>query len=319
MHVETDLDLVCHFKHEVADGVVVLGLQAVDGGALPRWEPGAHVDLYLGSDGELVRQYSLCGHPDDRNSWIVAILREAEGRGGSRFAHDDLTVGTAIRARGPRNHFPFCPSQRVLFIGGGIGITPLIPMMAAAEAAGANWSLTYGGRTRTSMAFFGELAEQYGDRVTIWPQDTHGLLNLTELLGARQDDMQIYCCGPEALLNAVERASSRWPSSALHLERFAPKEVGDRLWHGSFEVEVLSSGHVLSVPPDRTVLQVLQDDGLFVDSSCEEGTCGSCEVAVVEGTIDHRDSVLTAEERNEGKAMMVCVSRAACPRLVLDI
>jgi ferredoxin-NADP reductase len=286
---------------------------------LPRWEPGAHVDLRLGAEGELVRQYSLCGDPADTSSWNVAVLREATGRGGSRHVHDDLAVGSTVKVRGPRNHFPFTSAPRYLFIGGGIGITPLLPMMAAADAAGADWSLTYGGRARGSMAFVEALEDAYGDRVTIWPQDSHGLIDLATLLGTPGRETHVYCCGPEPLLDAVESACAPWPAGALHIERFAPKELGERVLSGSFEVEVVSSGHVLTVAPEQTVLEVLQDDGVFVDSSCEEGTCGSCEVAVVDGAIDHRDSVLTREERDEGKLMMVCVSRAACPRLVLDL
>jgi ferredoxin-NADP reductase len=318
-HHEADLDLVVAYKVDVADGVTLLGLTARDGGHLPSWEPGAHIDLHLGADGDVVRQYSLCGQPSDRSTWSVAILREQNGRGGSRYAHDDLAVGATIAARGPRNHFPFAAAARYQFVAGGIGITPLIPMMEAAESSGIPWTLTYGGRTRESMAFVDDLIAMYGDKVTIWPQDTHGLLDLPGLLGSPQEGTQVYCCGPEPLLDAVEHSCSACAAGSLHVERFAPKAVGERVLSGSFEVEVLSNGHVLVVTPEQTVLEVLQNDGLFVDSSCEEGTCGTCEVAVVEGLIDHRDSVLTDEDRDEGKIMIVCVSRAACPRLVLDL
>jgi ferredoxin-NADP reductase len=318
-HLETDIDLVVQHKHDAADGVVVVGLCSAGGAPLPSWEPGAHVDLHLGADGAMVRQYSLCGDPDDRWGWRVAVLHEPAGRGGSRFVHDELAVGTTVRARGPRNHFPFRQSERYLFIGGGIGITPLIPMMATADANGAQWALAYGGRSRQSMAFVDELSATYGDRVNVCPQDTHGLLDLPALLGTPKPDTEVYCCGPEALLDAVESMCAGWPSGALHVERFAPKEVGERVFAGPFEVEIVSTGAVLTVAPEQTVLEVLQNSGLFIDSSCEEGTCGSCEVAVVDGAIDHRDSVLTEEERDEGKLMMVCVSRSACPRLVLDL
>jgi ferredoxin len=169
------------------------------------------------------------------------------------------------------------------------------------------------------MAFVDELVEIYGAHVVVHPQDTHGLLPLPTLLGTPVPDTHVYCCGPEPLLDAVESMCAGWPAGALHIERFAPKEVGERIVAGLFEVEIVSSGHILTVSPEQTVLEVLQNDGVFVDSSCEEGTCGSCEVAVVEGAIDHRDSILTAEEQDGGKLMMVCVSRAAGPRLVLDI
>jgi ferredoxin-NADP reductase len=319
-HLETDLDLVVLSRRDAADGVVTLDLGRPDGSLLPTWEPGAHVDLHLGTDGgAMVRQYSLCGDPADRARWRIAVLLESTGRGGSRCVHYELVAGSAVRARGPRNHFPFNSGGHYLFIGGGIGITPLIPMMNAATAAGAEWSLAYGGRSRQSMAFIDELVAAYGDHVVVHPQDTHGLLDLAGLLGTPLADTHVYCCGPGPLLDAVESMCAGWPSGALHIERFAPKAAGDRVVAGPFEVEVVSTGRVLTVAPEQTVLEVLQNNGLFVDSSCEEGTCGSCEVAVVDGAIDHRDSVLTAEERDEGKLMMVCVSRSACPRLVLDL
>jgi ferredoxin len=153
----------------------------------------------------------------------------------------------------------------------------------------------------------------------VHPHDVDGLIPLQTLLGTPLPDTHIYCCGPEPLLNAVESLCAGWPDDALHIERFAPKEVGEPVLAGSFEVEVVSTGHILTVTPQQSVLEVLQADGLFVDSACEEGTCGTCEVAVVDGAIDHRDSVLTAEEQAEGKLMLVCVSRAACTRLILDI
>jgi ferredoxin-NADP reductase len=232
-HLETNLDLVVRSRHDAAAGVVTLDLCTGDGSPLPSWEPGAHVDLHLGADGPdgtaMVRQYSLCGDPGDRSYWRVAVLREPAGRGGSRFVHDELVAGATVHVRGPRNHFPFRQSKRYLFIGGGIGITPLIPMMAAAGASGAQWTLAYGGRSRESMAFVDELVAAHGDRVSVCPQDSRGLLDLPALLGRPQPDTEVYCCGPEPLLAAVESMCAHWPTGALHVERFAPKEAGERV------------------------------------------------------------------------------------------
>ena len=169
-----------------------------------------------------MRQYSLCGPPADQHRWRIGVLLDEAGRGGSRRVHEALQVGNSVAVRGPRNHFPLHASPRYVFIAGGIGITPILPMITTAEAAGADWHLWYGGRSRSSMAFLEEL-EGYGDRVTLWPEDEKGLLPLGEMLGSPTDATLVYCCGPEGLLGAVEANCTSWPSGALHVERFAAK------------------------------------------------------------------------------------------------
>jgi ferredoxin-NADP reductase len=317
---ESDLEVVVADRQVVADGVVLLDLQDPGGGVLPAWDAGAHIDLVLPNG--LVRQYSLCGEPQDRQSWRVAVLRESGGRGGSKFIHDELRAGGTVRVRGPRNHFPLVPAQRYVFIAGGIGITPLIPMMTAASSAGADWQLIYGGRTRTSMAFVEQLVAEHGDRVAVRPQDTYGLLNLDALLGGPDglsDGTLVYCCGPGPLIDAVEQRCQALPTGLLHVERFAAGDAGEPVLHGSFEVQIASTGEALTVSPEESVLEVLRGNGIDIDASCEEGTCGTCETRVLDGQIDHRDFVLTTAEREQNALMMVCVSRAACPRVVLDL
>ena len=303
-------------KHEAAEGVVTLSLREVGDVPLPRWEPGAHVDLVL--DGAPTRQYSLCGDPADHHEYRVGILRDPEGRGSSRYVHDRLSVGDTVRVRGPRNNFSLVESPRYLFIAGGIGITPILPMIRAAEATGADWELVYGGRRRASMAFLDELA-RYGDRVSVRPQDETGLLDLDALLGEPRADTRVYCCGPEPLLAAVEQRCGAWPSGALHVERFAAKPLTEPVRSEAFEVVLAQSELTLSVPPDRSILSVVEEAGVGVLSSCAEGTCGTCETAVLDGTPDHRDSVLSAEERQANDYMMICVSRSCSGRLVLDL
>jgi ferredoxin-NADP reductase len=259
-----------------------------------------------------VRQYSLCGDPADRKCWQVAVLREPDGRGGSACVHDKLTPGDHLDTTHPRNHFPLVDADSYLFIAGGIGITPILPMLAEARAP---WRLTYGGRTRESMAFGDELA-RYGERVSVWPQDEYGLLNLDTLLGAPRPAAAVYCCGPEPLLRAVEQ---RCAPDVLHVERFSPV-ADDRPADAPFQVELASSGRVIDVPAGISILTAVRDAGLEVLSSCEEGTCGTCETGVLDGIPDHRDSVLTAAERATATdIMMICVSRAKTPRLVLDL
>ena len=319
-HEEVDLRLLVTRRDESAEGVAVLDLQDPEGGELPAWAPGAHCDLVLPGEGEPVtRQYSLCGDPADRTTWRVAVLREPGGRGGSQRIHDELTEGTAVAVRGPRNAFALEPAPAYVFVAGGIGITPLLPMIAAAHAAGADWQLHYGGRSRASMAFRERLQDTYGARVTVHPQDEVGLLDLDALLGTPQPGALVYCCGPEPLLEAVEQRCAGWPSGSLHVERFAPKPMGEPVRTDAFEVELAQSGLTLTVPPELTVLEAVERAGVQVLSSCQEGTCGTCETAVLAGVPDHRDSLLTEAERAAGDTMMICVSRAACPKLVLDL
>ena len=319
-HIEHELDLVLECKETIAEGVVRLTLRHPDGQPLPAWEPGAHIDLAL--TGDLTRQYSLCGDPDDTSILQVAVLREQAGRGGSQHVHDALTEGQQVPVRGPRNHFPLVDAKRYLFIAGGIGITPILPMIAEVAARGRDWQLVYGGRTRSSMAFRDELERGYPGHVAIHPQDEHGLLDLRTLLAepaADADGTAIYCCGPEALLTAVERHCTSWPAGALHVERFAPKAGAADGPREAFEVELAQTGTLLQVPADRSILDIVEDSGVAVLSSCQEGTCGTCETVVLSGRPDHRDSVLTDEERKTCDLMMICVSRSCSPRLVLDL
>lgn len=307
-----ETELVVTEREFVADGVLSLTLRHPLGEELPAWEPGAHVDVVLG--GGLERQYSLCGDPADRRAWRIAVLREPNGRGGSSYVHEQLGAGDKVRVRGPRNHFALAPAARYRFVAGGIGITPILPMLAATQAAGADWTLLYGGRTRESMAFTGEL-ERYGDRVTIAPQDECGLLDLDSVLTGVPAGTLVYCCGPGPLLDAVE---VRCPAGLLRVERFRPK-VQETVGDGEFEVELARSGRTLTVPADVSVLDTVRGAGVEVLFSCTEGTCGTCETDVLEGTPDHRDSVLTDEEREAGETMLICVSRCLGKRLVLDL
>ncbi|MEV8424669.1 PDR/VanB family oxidoreductase [Streptomyces niveus] len=301
---------------ECADEVLALTLARPDGGPLPVWRPGAHVELLLG-DG-MLRHYSLCGDPADRLSWRIAVLRVPDSRGGSAYVHDKLHAGVPVRVRGPRDNFAFRPAGRCLFVAGGIGITPLLPMVAAAEAAGVEWRLLYGGRNLASMAFLDELAV-YGDAVRVVPQDRFGLPDLDGYLGAPDEGTLVYCCGPEPMLTAVEDRCRAWPAGVLQVERFQAAELPSSAAESAFDVVLARSDITLRVPPGRSVLEVARAAGVPVLSSCAEGICGTCETEVLEGEPDHRDSVLSPEERESGETMMICVSRARGARLVLDL
>ena len=314
---EYEAELVVQSAEQAADGVVVLTLVHPEGQTLPPWTPGAHIDLVL--TDELVRQYSLCSSPSDSHSLQVGVLRAEDSRGGSTYIHDNLGEGSTVRIRGPRNHFALVSSARYLFIAGGIGVTPMLPMIEEAEAVGADWALVYGGRSRSSMAFIGAL-EEYGDKVTLLPRDeVERTLSqrIGDLLGTPQSDTLVYCCGPEPLLEAVEAACASWPIGALHLERFHAKAVEGE--DTAFEVVLARSGQTLTVPVGKSIFHAVEELGIPVLGSCHEGVCGTCETVVLEGDVDHRDVVLSDSEKASNETMMVCVSRCRGDRLVIDL
>ncbi|MFC9361380.1 PDR/VanB family oxidoreductase [Rhodococcus sp. NPDC057014] len=304
-------------KEPAANGVVSLTLTHPQGRRLPDWTPGAHIDLVL-PNGE-TRQYSLCGDRWDAYRYRIGILREPASRGGSAYIHNELDVGDTIGVGGPRNNFPLAPAPRYLFIAGGIGITPLIPMIAQADLMGLDWQLLYGGRTRSSMAFLDELAT-YRDRVTIAPSDEFGLLDLrTWLTSAEANPTKVYVCGPGALLSSVEELCIGWRPGKLRTERFLPKQQGAPVRSTAFHVELARTGLTVTVNPETSILDAVRTAGVNVLSSCREGTCGTCETAVLSGTPDHRDSILNDDERTADDCMFICVSRSRTDHLVLDL
>jgi ferredoxin-NADP reductase len=299
-----------------ADGVRSLVLERADGSDFPPWTPGAHVDLALANG--LSRQYSLCGDPADPGALCIAVLREAESRGGSALLHDAVQAGSRLTVTALRNNFPLLEADRYLMIAGGIGITPILAMVRKLAAAGKDWRLLYGGRTLASMAFLDELAA-FGDRVRIAPQDRDGLLDIASFLGADEVGKIAYCCGPEPLIHAVETHCRDWPEDSLQIERFRPREADAAQSDSSFEVELRKSGRIITIPADRTIADTLEEAGVYIARSCNEGTCGTCITKVLEGIPDHRDSFLRPRQRAENKRIMPCCSRALSERLVLDV
>jgi len=306
-------------KDVLAEGVVRLRLEEAHGARVPDWTPGSHIELVLptADAGTLSRHYSLCGDRKDPHAYEVAVLNEPRSKGGSRYIHESMAVGDMVTVGTPRNNFSLTQAKRFEFIAGGIGITPIMTMIAAAEELGVDWRLHYGGRTRASMAFLDELAK-YGDKVVLWPQEEMGHLNLT-FLKDPQEDARVYCCGPEPLLNAVAANASAWPSWAVRFERFVPATQPEPVRTEPFTLELAMSKKCVTVGTDETVLSALADAGVAVLSSCNEGVCGTCEVSVLRGTPEHRDSLLNDAERAKNDRMFVCVSRAISDRLVLDL
>lgn len=318
LYHEHTADLVVAERNVEADGVISLTLADPRGEELPPWTPGAHVDLIL-SQADLVRQYSLCGTPKNRYTYRLGVLIDPQGRGGSTYVHERIDSGTRLTVRGPRNHFPLARSGKYIFIAGGIGITPILPMLEWAENIQAEWQLIYGGRTRRSMAFLNELAGQ-GERVKIFPQDEVGHISLEDIIGKPRSDTLVYCCGPEPLLAAVEATCTSWPAGSLRTERFKAKQVESAVDSlASFEVVCQRSGLTFEVPADKSILDVAEVNGLSILTSCREGVCGTCETPIISGEPDHRDSVLTPDEQASGEFIMICISRSKSPRMVLDL
>ncbi|WP_435201849.1 PDR/VanB family oxidoreductase [Janibacter sp. GS2] len=316
---ETSQVLRVHQKTWEAQGITSVTFVHPDGEPLPRWEPGAHLSLHLPNG--LVREYSLCSDPDDTSRWTVAVLRVAESRGGSSLIHDQLQIGEEILVDGPRNLFQLDDSKpRHLLIAGGIGITPIVAMTRALQAKGADWHLLYTGRARELMAFVDEIVALPRERVTVHVDDeVGGFADISTLVGGTDDDTLVYCCGPAALMEQVEISVP--DTSRLRLERFrAPEPVADpETPDGAFEVVINSTGDRIPVGAETSILDALAEAGHEVPSSCTEGICGTCETGVISGEIDHRDYLLSDEEKESGCTMCVCVSRCRGPELVLDL
>ncbi|MFK0007819.1 PDR/VanB family oxidoreductase [Paenarthrobacter sp. NPDC090520] len=310
------LKLVVGAKIKAADGVVALTLNHPGGRRLPDWTPGAHIDVVLPTGTS--RQYSLCGDRWDPYSYRIAVLHEDHGRGGSAYIHHDLTEGAVLGLGGPRNNFPLAPSEEYLFIAGGIGITPLLPMIRQADLMGADWKLLYLGRSRRTMAFLDELAG-YGERVVVVAKDESGRCDLLEQLAGPKEETKVYVCGPRSLLTAVEEHCRNWPVGLLRVEHFAAKQQGAPARGTAFEVQLARSGLSVTVTPDQTILDAVQKAGVNILTSCREGTCGTCEVTVLGGDPDHRDSILDEAERASGRCMFPCVSRSRSDHLMIDL
>lgn len=315
--VERSLTLVVSEIRAEAEDVVSLRLagEPAGGPPLPAWRPGAHLDLDLPSGRR--RQYSLCGDPADRTSYRIAVRRLPAGEGGSREMHT-LRPGARLRTQGPRNAFPLAlpgpgPGAPVLFIAGGIGITPILPMVRAAEDAGADWRLLYTGRSRATLPFLDELDELDSPRVTVRTDDTDGVPTAEDLLPGAAGP--VYLCGPPAMIASVRAHFATTGATGLHFERFATPPVTDG---APFEVRLGPGGETLKVPADRSALSVIAEARPGTAYSCRQGFCGTCRVRVLDGEVAHHGS---GTARRTDDAMLICVSRAAEPggSLTLDL
>lgn len=298
----------------LADGVVQLEFADPDGARLPGWTPGAHLTLYLPNG--ISRQYSLCGDPADPARYAVAVQRDPGSRGGSAWVHERLRVGEIIEVEGPKNDFELEDAPAHVLIAGGIGVTPITAMAERLHARGADWRLLYCGRSRSSMAFADRLGAL--GPVVLHADDEHGgPADLAAYLADLPPRALVYCCGPEPLIAAVQAELGE--ASRLRVERFRAPGRPAPGPSGETPFQVVCGARRFTVGPEASILETLRRGGLDVPSSCEEGICGTCETRVLAGEPDHRDFLLTDEERAAGTSMMLCVSRSRSAELVLDL
>ncbi|MDQ6526309.1 PDR/VanB family oxidoreductase [Nocardioides sp. LHD-245] len=327
MSTPEELEVVVAELSWEADGVVAVGLAPLpDGPPLPAWTPGAHLTVRLRPG--LERQYSLCGDPVDAR-YRIAVRHCPRGRGGSDYVHRFLRPGRRLRISAPRNHFDLLPAASYAFVAGGIGITPILPMVRRAEADGIPWTLAYVGRERATMAFVDRLTRldaaesttgPRAPRSTVWASGTAGRFDLTGHLDAHRREhgrARVYGCGPTSMMDALEELCAQRADLVFHGERFRAPGA-DTAPGRPFDVRCTRSGLDLHVDADRSLLDVLAAAGLPVAGSCREGLCGTCEVVVRAGDPDHRDHVGLGD-RTAPRVMAACVSRALTPGLELEL
>lgn len=302
----------------VADGVALIELRAAEGrGYLPDFRPGAHIEVQLASD--LRRHYSLCNDPEERDRYVIAVALAQPSRGGSAYIHHRLRAGDIIVASAPRNNFPLVEdAERYQFIAGGIGITPILPMLRWCAANRRSWHLLYLLRSRVRAAFLSELQPFAAHVQTHFDDEAGGVFNVDAALSNVARDAHIYCCGPGPLMDAVEKAAAGREPARVHFEWFTPKDQS-QLLNTPFTAILARSRREVVVPADKTILETLEANGMKLPFSCREGLCATCETAVLAGTPDHRDQILTPEEKQVSQSMMICVSRAKTPTITLDL
>lgn len=296
--------------------VRAIELRSPDREELPRFTVGAHVDLHLPIG--LVRSYSIMNNPSERHHYLLGIAKDPRSRGGSAYVHDHIQVGQCIRVGAPRNLFPLDETaKRSVLLGGGIGITPLVGMAARLHELGLDWTMHYAVRSREEAAFAEDL-EQYGDRVRVHCDDEEGgVLDIAPIVANADQGSHFYCCGPAPMMHAFGTHTRHIEPSRVHVEHFTPIQEANAA--GGFLVELARSGHTVAIPEGSTILEALSNAGVSVPSSCQQGVCGTCEVAVLAGKPDHRDSILTERERAANNVMMICCSGSFSDRLVLDL
>ena len=310
--------LVADVRAEAKD-VITLELRAIGGGELPSFTPGAHLDLHLPNG--LMRNYSLTNDWRERNRYVIGVGRAADSRGGSSYVHNSIREGAQLKISPPRNYFPLNEnSASFLFIAGGIGITQIMSMVRWCEANDKPWRLIYAARSRQRTAFYEDLCALAADRIHFHFDDESGqVLDVAQAISSWSEGESIYCCGPAPLMEAVKALTEHLPSDSVRFEWFTVPESDEPQESNSFTVRLERSDVEFEVPENKSILEVLEEHGFEIPFSCREGLCGTCVTNVCAGEPDHRDYVLSDEERESGKMMTVCCSRSKSSILTLDL
>lgn len=317
MNTSSLISVLVHTIRHEAQGIISIEFRPVEGD-LPPFEAGSHIDLHLANG--LVRSYSLLNSPADRNRYVVGVLNDKNSRGGSRFVHQELRVGTVIKIAPPRNNFALDEmASKSVLVAGGIGVTPIYCMFNRLRSLGKDVEIFYAARSKSEAAFSEELMGMESQVTTHFDQDKGGPPDLRGFLAKHSPDTHFYCCGPTPMIAAFEAACADLGFQNVHVERFAAAGEVEAAQDSSYRVELSRSKKTLDIPAGKSLLDSLLDAGVDCDYSCREGVCGACETSVLEGEPDHRDSVLTERERASNKTMMVCVSGCKGKRLVLDL
>ncbi|MBI6911390.1 PDR/VanB family oxidoreductase [Pseudomonas palleroniana] len=315
------IDVVVVSRNNEAQDICSFELASVDGNPLPAFSAGAHIDVHL-PDG-LIRQYSLCNHPEERHRYLIGVLKDPASRGGSRSLHEQMQPGARLSISAPRNLFPLVhDARRSVLFAGGIGITPILCMAEHLAQAGADFELHYCARASERAAFVQRLkTSPFAKRVFLhFDEQPDTALDIAQVLAAPADDVHLYVCGPGGFMQHVldSALALGWQDSCLHREYFSAAPVDSRL-DGRFSVQIGSTGEVFEIPADQSVVQVLESHGITIAVSCEQGVCGTCLTRVLDGVPEHRDLFLTEQEQALNDQFTPCCSRSKTPMLVLDL
>jgi len=314
-HHDHDIELRVLRRREVAKDLIELEFESSSSEPLGTWTAGSHISLRLGNG--LSRQYSLMRGIESKSNWRIGVLVETGGRGGSLFIKENLFEGSIVKSSAPQNHFELENSKTYSFIAGGVGITPILEMIAVAEANGAAWVLHYLGRSKESMAYYDELCAEFPTNVKTFVADENRRFDVENFVEALEPESLTYVCGPEKLLVALEKSFG--DNDSLRWERFHPKEESSTKVNFSFEVHCAISNIDLVVDADESIFMAADAAGIELEGDCLEGTCGSCETRVISGEIDHRDSVRSWQANEEHCSMMICVSRSLNGPITLEL
>lgn len=322
--VNSDLQVVLKQIRNEAKGINSYEFVNADGGNLPPFTAGAHIDVHIGPG--VVRQYSISNNPSEQHRYVIGVLNDPNGRGGSKRLHETFKVQDVIKISAPRNNFELdISAKHVILIAGGIGITPLMSMAHELRNKGKSFELHYCSREMQTIAFVEVIKDWQNQgmvKVHLDQGDPKNGLSLPALLSEVRDDTHIYYCGPQGFMQACEQAASHWPKGTVKCEHFKAPELSEadaakKLEPGAFIAKIASTGQEIEVKANQTLSDALGEAGVNIPTSCVSGLCGTCRIGFLSGEVDHQDYILSSDEQT--KFLTACVSRAKSGVLVLDL